>query len=109
MHEAAAAWLASLDSEQRSIAQVSWPSGQERVRWFYTPTDHGGLSLASMDAGQQRLAMRVLAAGLSAEGYATAATLMGLENVLDRLEHWSVGWGRGRGRDPQLYWLRVFG
>lgn len=109
MEEAAAAWLDSLDTEHRSMAQLSWPSENERVRWFYTPTDHGGLPLAAMAAGQQRLAMRVLAAGLSAEGYATAATVMGLENVLDRLEDWSVDWGRDRGRDPQLYWLRVFG
>jgi hypothetical protein len=109
MQDAAAAWLDSLDTEQRSIAQLPWPSEHERVRWFYTPTDHGGLPLASMDAGQQRLALRVLATGLSAEGYATATTVMGLENVLDRLEHWSVRWGRDRGRDPQLYWLRVFG
>jgi hypothetical protein len=34
---------------------------------------------------------------------------MGLENVLDQVEGWQVGWGRERGRDPQLYWLRVFG
>jgi hypothetical protein len=109
MRDAVAAWLASLDDEQRSAAELPWPSEQERVRWFYTPTDHGGLPLASMDAAQQGLAMRVLASGLSAEGYATAATVMGLENVLDRLEQWSVRWGRERGRDPQLYWLRVFG
>jgi hypothetical protein len=34
---------------------------------------------------------------------------MGLENVLDRMEGWVADWGRERGRDPQLYWLRVFG
>jgi hypothetical protein len=34
---------------------------------------------------------------------------MGLENVLDHVENWQVDWGRQRGRDPQLYWLRVVG
>ena len=34
---------------------------------------------------------------------------MGLENVLDHVENWQVDWGRQRGRDPQLYWLRVAG
>jgi hypothetical protein len=38
-----------------------------------------------------------------------ATTIMGLENVLDQVENWQVEWGRERGRDPQLYWLKVFG
>ena len=29
--------------------------------------------------------------------------------MLDHLEGWTVGWGRERGRDPGLYYLRVFG
>jgi hypothetical protein len=32
-----------------------------------------------------------------------------MENVLDELEGWTVDWGRERGRDPGLYYLRVFG
>jgi len=53
--------------------------------------------------------MRLLAAGLSLEGYAVVATVMGLENVLDRVEQWTRDWGRERGRDPGLYYFRVFG
>ena len=37
------------------------------------------------------------------------ATVVGLDNVLDQAEGWSVDWGRERGRDPGLYYLRVFG
>jgi hypothetical protein len=37
------------------------------------------------------------------------STILGLENVLDRVEGWGVDWGRERGRDPGLYYLRVFG
>jgi Protein of unknown function (DUF3500) len=50
-----------------------------------------------------------VAAGLSAAGYVTVATIIGLDNVLDYVEGWSVDWGRERGRDPGLYYLRVFG
>jgi hypothetical protein len=109
MADAAAAWLASLDDVQRKQAVWLWPSDEERHRWFYTPTDHGGLSLADMRPAQQRLAMRLVASGLSKAGYVTVSTIMGLENVLDQVEGWQVGWGRARGRDAQLYWLRIFG
>lgn len=109
MAEAAAAWLASLDDVQRGQGTWPWEPEGERERWFYTPTDHGGLALRDMRPGQQSLAMQFVATGLSRAGYTTVSTIMGLENVLDQVEGWQVGWGRERGRDPQLYWLRVFG
>lgn len=109
MIEAATAWLDSLDGAQRAAAWLPWPSDEERHRWYYTPTDHGGLPLARMRPAQQSRAMQLVAAGLSRPGYVTVSTIMGLENVLDQVEGWQVGWGRERGRDPQLYWLRVFG
>jgi len=109
MVDAANGWLDSLDDQQRSAALNPWPSDEERHRWYYTPTDHGGLPLRHMRPAQQRLAMRLLATGLSRPGYVTATTIMGLENVLDQVEGWQVDWGRERGRDPQLYWVRVFG
>jgi hypothetical protein len=62
-----------------------------------------------MSPGQQSRAMQLVATGLSKPGYVTATTIVGLENVLDHVENWQVDWGRQRGRDPQLYWLRVFG
>jgi hypothetical protein len=109
MVDAAAAWLDSLTDDQRAAAALPWPADEERHRWYYTPTDHGGLPLNQQRPGQQRLAMRLVAAGLSRPGYVTVSTIMGLENVLDQLEDWQVNWDRERGRDPQLYWLRVFG
>jgi len=33
----------------------------------------------------------------------------GPRNVLDHVEGWAMSWARERGRDPQLYDLRVFG
>jgi hypothetical protein len=113
MAAAAADWLASLDQAQRAKAGYPFPADEERTRWYYTPTERGGLPLAEMGPVSQRLANRLLASGLSQGGYATAATIMGLENVLDAKEGWRRGYdGRAvphRGRDPQLYFVSVFG
>ena len=114
MAAAAVAWLDALDPAQRALATGSAPGPEaepdaERRRWFYTPTDHGGLTLGAQRPGQQRLAHQLVASGLSTAGYVTVATIIGLDNVLDQVEGWSVDWGRERGRDPGLYYLRVFG
>jgi Protein of unknown function (DUF3500) len=109
MAEAAREFLDSLDEEQRLAAGWPFPADEERLRWYYTPTDHGGLPLAGMRPGQQQLAFGLLAAGLSRPAYVTACAIIGLENVLDQLEGWSMRWERERGRDPGLYYLRVFG
>jgi len=113
MAEAAQAWLDRLDDEQRSVGQWTGPtddaSEAERRRWFYTPTDHGGLTGHQQRPAQQRAAMTLVAAGLSEAGYVTVATTIGLENVLDRAEGFVTRFDRERGRDPGLYYLRVFG
>jgi len=114
MAAAAAAWLDALDPAQRAVAAGAAPSPDagsdaERRRWFYTPTDHGGLPLGAQRPAQQQLAHKLVATGLSAAGYVTVATIIGLDNVLDYVEGWSVDWGRERGRDPGMYYLRVFG
>lgn len=112
MAAAATSWLETLDPEQTIEGSWNWPAEEsevERRRWFYTPTDHGGLPLNRMRPGQQRAAMRLLAAGLSEAGYGTVATVMGLENVLDMREGFAAGFARERGRDPGMYYLRLFG
>lgn len=114
MAEAATSWLGSLTPEQRGAAHGAVPSydgelDAERRRWFYTPTDHGGLTVHEQRPAQQRAAMRLVASGLSMAGYVTVATTMGLENVLDRVEGFVTRFDRERGRDPGLYFLRVFG
>ena len=113
MAAAARAWLDSLDAAQRAVAVGAVPaddaSDAERRRWFYTPTDHGGLTVHAQRPAQQRAAMRLVATGLSTPGYVTVATTMGLENVLDHAEGFVTVFDRERGRDPGLYYLRVFG
>ena len=61
MSEAAAALLDSLDAEQRALAGWPFPADDERLLWFYTPTDHGGLPLSAMRPAQQRHAMQLVA------------------------------------------------
>jgi Protein of unknown function (DUF3500) len=113
MTAAAEQWLASLSREQRPLGHWRTPSAdlhaEERMRWFYTPTDHGGLTVGEQRPHQQQHVMRLLSTALSDEAYVSVVTIMGLENILDRLEGWSRTWGRDRGRDPGAYWLRVFG
>jgi len=114
MAEAASAWLGSLTAEQLTVAQNARPAyddplDAERRRWFYTPTDHGGLTVHQQRPAQQRAAMQLVATGLSMAGYVTVANTIGLENVLDRVEGFVTRFDRERGRDPGLYYLRVFG
>ena len=113
MADAARAWLDRLDDGQRGAAVGAVPaddaSDAERRRWFYTPTDHGGLTLHGQRPAQQRAALRLVASGLSTPGYVTVVTTMGLENVLDHAEGFVARFDRERGRDPGLYYLRVFG
>ncbi|HEY0815409.1 MAG TPA: DUF3500 domain-containing protein [Pseudonocardia sp.] len=114
MATAALHWLSTLTDDQREAAVGAGPDAEEerdaeRRRWFYTPTDHGGLTLHAQAPAQQRLAMGLLAAGTSRAGFVSAATVMGLENVLDHTEGFTVMFDRERGRDPGLYYLRIFG
>lgn len=113
MAEAARAWLDSLDTEQRTIARGAVPADDrednERRRWFYTPTDHGGVTIHQQRPAQQRAGMRLISTGLSPAAYVTVATIMGLENVLDYEEGFKASFNRERGRDPGMYYLRVFG
>jgi hypothetical protein len=108
MTTAATDLLGSLDASQRS--RMTFPFGDdEQFLWFYTPTDHGGLSLSEMTAGQHQLTHQMLSTGLSRAGYVTAAAIIGLENILDLTEGWVTDFGRERGRDPLMYWMAIFG
>jgi len=108
VRDEALALLDSLTGEQR--AAIALPDDRRRA-WFYTPNDHGGLPLSAMTPAQHDLVFRLLAAALAPAAYATACTIIGLENVLAREESFRGGGfaGRDRLRDPGLYWVAVFG
>ena len=105
MSEAVTTFLASLTPDQHAQAVIPFDD-QERTRWYYTPNPRRGLPLAAMERHQQRLAHQLAATGLSRSGYFTATAIIGLESTLDAVEGWSRS---GRGRDPLLYYVSVFG
>lgn len=105
MRDAAQGFLSSLNTEQVSKCQFSFPESSERERWAYTPGIRGGLPFTEMSTEQERLARRLLATGLSENAFVAATNIMALEVTLDQLEGW-----RGRFiRDPRLYYVSIFG
>jgi hypothetical protein len=82
----------------------------ERTTWFYTPTDHGGVPLGALTPTQQQLVFKLLASALTPSAYATACTIMTLDDILDGREGWRTNvLGRERFRDPGLYFVSIFG
>jgi hypothetical protein len=104
MAEAATTFLAALTPEQRGRARFPVAS-DERRNWHYIPRPRQGLPFKEMDASQVQLAHVLLSSGLSRRGYAKAVTIMSLEKILGELE----GPGRRHVRDPELYYVTVFG
>lgn len=104
MARAAEAFLGSLTPEQRGKAAFAMKD-EERFNWHYVPKDRKGLTLKEMTADQQRLALALLASGLSGQGFNKATNIMSLESVLAEME----GAGRRFPRDPALYHVWVFG
>jgi hypothetical protein len=113
MAEAAAAFLDSLSPDERATANPPF-EGDERCRWYYTPTWQAGIPLGRLGPVEQQLLHRVVRTGTSMPGYVTAATIMSLENILDATANFAPGAysgaeGPSRGRDPQMYFLAIFG
>ena len=107
MAEAAAMLLESLGSDQRACASFPF-RGDERYQWAYTPGPRNGLPLKAMTPAQRSAARRLVAAGLSARGAATAQQIIALESILRETE--CIEQQRsGEDRDPELYYFSVFG
>lgn len=100
--------LGSLNDDQRAVAQRPFEVAGERQRWFYTPTDHGGLLLSAMSPVHHQAVAVLIATGLSEGGYNTAQAVMALESILDHGEKWP-GRPNFRARDPLRYSLTIFG
>ena len=112
MAEAAGAFLGALGEGQRTKAQLAFGAA-ERQLWYYTPNVRAGLPLLEMEPRQQLLAHKLVSSGLSRAGYVTAASILGLENVL----HWNERWrtapypgteSGSRARDPLMYYATVY-
>ena len=103
MATAAGRVLRALDREQLTKATFDFDS-PERVNWHFIPRERKGLSIKEMSPAQRALTFGLLQTGLGASGYLKATTIMSLEQVLLELEK-----GSGPVRDPERYFLTVFG
>jgi len=106
--ESAAAFLASLDNEQRASAVRPLADERERRTWFYWPAPRTGLALGDMTAEQAKAAHHLVADFISRPAVAKVHAIIGLEHVLDEIEG-REGSRRGLPRDPALYYLTIFG
>jgi hypothetical protein len=104
MAEAAGALWKSLTPEQQKAAGFGFDD-KERLNWHFIPRDRKGLPLKEMKEDQRKLALALLATGLSKSGYDKATTIMTLEPILAEME----GPNRKFPRDPELYYFSIFG
>jgi hypothetical protein len=102
----ATAWLETLDDQRREAASFAFDS-DERLNWHFIPRERLGLPIKQMSLAQRRAAYALLRSGLSHAGYLKATTIMSLEGILRELEKDRPG--NEERRDPEKYWLSVFG
>ncbi len=104
MAKAAQTFLASLSPAQKAQATFSFTDDQ-RFDWHFVPQARKGLPLKEMNEGQRKAAMELLRAALSQTGYKKATSIISLEPILAELE----GPNRRFPRDPELYYVTIFG
>jgi len=104
MAGAAAAFVAGLTAEQRSLACRGF--GEEgRREWSFLPEPHrDGLPIGVLGGDQRRLAHELIAASMSLPGYTKVVSVMAMEHVLRALSP-----RQAELFDPERYCLRVFG
>lgn len=109
MTKAADKFMASLDAKQKAKASFAFDD-KERLNWHFVPLQdkdrkatRKGLPLEAMSKEQRALALELLKAGTSNDGYVKATTIMSLEEILRGLE-------KGKSvRNPDWYFFAVFG
>ena len=93
----------TLDDGRRQAALLPFDEAERRT-WAYWPTQRRGVPMWSLDRTQAKAAHRLLGALLPVPAYTRAVTIMALDEVLDRLEHY-----RSDSRHAGDYWVSVFG
>ena len=104
MTKVANAWLATLDETQRTKAVMAYDIPARRD-WHFIPKARKGLPIKEMSRPQRELALALLKSGLSQKGYVAATTIMSLEEILRELEKANPRMVR----DPELYYVSIFG
>jgi hypothetical protein len=100
---AAESFLSALSADQRSIALFPFEDDR-REDWHFIPKQRKGVPYKQLDPKQRRLADALVEAGLGQRGSQKVATIRGLEPILNEIEQ-----GRGPTRDPELYYVSLFG
>jgi hypothetical protein len=103
MATAAEAFINSLSPEQRAKTTFTMED-EQRFDWHFIPRPRKGIPFKELDPAQQRLGSALLASGLGQQGFIKASTVMSLEAVLREIEQ-----GKGPVRDPELYFISLFG
>ena len=104
MAKAANNLLATYTPEQKQTG-VFELTDAERVNWHFIPRVRKGIPFKDLTTAQRPLAHALLSSGLSQRGYASAVTIMSLEQILLEQEQ---GKG-GPKRDPENYSVTIFG
>lgn len=104
MSDAANALLNTLNPEQKGKAVFTF-NDEERLNWHFIPRERKGLSYRLMTPEQRPLAMSLLNASLSQQGFIKATSIMSLEEIL-KIQEKNTPPGR---RDPENYFFSIFG
>ena len=104
MAAAANSFIASLQPEQKEAA-VFPMDDDHRLNWHFIPMERKGLAIKEMTPQQRHLTTALLASSLSSAGLVKASNIMSLEQVLQTIE----GSERRFSRDPELYYVSIFG
>jgi Protein of unknown function (DUF3500) len=103
MAVAADRFVKSLDVALAKKARFDFDS-QERLDWHFIPRERKGVAIGELFPEQRALAFGLIQSGLAGSGFLKATSIMSLEAVLRQLEQ-----GRGPLRDPERYFLTIFG
>lgn len=100
---AARALVDLLDEAQAGDALLPFDE-EERRTWAYWPAPRRGLPLWRLDRAQTKAVHRLLASLLPLPVHARVVAIIGLDEVLDRMEGY-----RGDRRHSEDYWVTLFG
>ena len=94
--------VAALRPAQRT-ALVQPFEGEERIHWSYFPGRRPGIALKDLEPSERAAAFALLRSALSAQGMKRTEGVIVLEGVLREMSTFGIG------RDPDLYYLTLFG
>jgi hypothetical protein len=110
MRHAATALLDSLSTVDRAAAQFPFDDETARTDWDFVPKQGRlGIPLARLTSYQRGLAHQLLVAGLSLPAYGRVLSVMAQENILRELQRDQLGLLAGEVRNPDNYFICVFG